>query len=163
MSRRGRETAAPRAFTPADLARYAGPLLLDTHIWLWLVEGDETRLTRRAWRLLDRCAAESHLVVSDISYWEVAVKSARGKLPLTTDAALWLQRAEEAPGIRFQPITRQILLRSTLLAGAAHNDPADRMLMATAQLLGIPLVTADRLIIAYAKAHAGLQVVDVRR
>lgn len=163
MSRRVREAAAPRTFTPAALARYAGPLLLDTHIWLWIVEGDDTRLTRDAWGLLDRCAAESNLLVSDISYWEVAVKASKGKLPLTTDPADWLRRAETAPGIRFQPITRQVLLRSTQLGGAAHNDPADRMLMATAQVLGIPLVTADRQIISYARTHAGLQVVDVRR
>lgn len=163
MSRRVREAPARTALTPAELARYTGPLLLDTHIWLWLVEGDITRLTRGTWELLDRCAAESNLFVSDISYWEVAVKASKGKLPLVADAASWLHRAVAAPGIRFQPITRQVLLRSTLLAGASHNDPADRMLMATAQLLGIPLVTADRQIIAYAKAHAGLQVVDVRR
>lgn len=163
MSRRVREAAVPRVITPADVARGTGSLLLDTHIWLWLVEGAVTRLSRAAWALLDRCAAESHLFVSDISYWELAVKASKGKLPLLSDAAGWLQRAEQAPGIRFVPITRQVLLRSTQLSGAVHNDPADRMLMATAQLLGIPLVSADRQIIAYAKAHAGLQVVDVRR
>ena len=163
MSRRVREGAAPRAHTPAELARYSGPLLLDTHIWLWLVEGDETRLTNEAWGLLDRSAAESNLIVSDISCWEVAVKASKGKLPLTADAAAWLERAEQAPGIRFQPLTRKILLRSTQLPGAVHNDSADRILMATAQLLGIPLVTADRQIIAYARAHVGVQVVDVRR
>ncbi|HET6577597.1 MAG TPA: hypothetical protein VFG66_04705 [Gemmatimonadales bacterium] len=56
-----------------------------------------------------------------------------------------------------------MLFQSTRLAGAPHNDPADRMLMATAQLLGIPLVTADRLIIDYATAQPGTPLVDARR
>jgi PIN domain nuclease of toxin-antitoxin system len=47
----------------------------------------------------------------------------------------------------FRPLTRPVLLHSTRLPGTAHNDPADRMLTAMAQLDGVPLVTNDRLII----------------
>lgn len=52
--------------------------------------------------------------------------------------------------------------RGTRLAGAVHGDPADRMLIAMAQLDGVPLVTGDRLIIGYARAHRGTPLVDVR-
>jgi PIN domain nuclease of toxin-antitoxin system len=93
----------------------------------------------------------------------VAVKSAKGTLTFSVDAGVWLRRAEKAPGIRFLPLDRDVLFQSTRLAGAAHNDPADRMLIATAQLLGIPLVTADRLIIDYATAQPGTPLVDARR
>jgi len=55
-----------------------------------------------------------------------------------------------------------VLLLSTRLLGIAHNDPADRMLIASAQINNIPLVTADRLIIEYARADPGTPVVDVR-
>ena len=98
----------------------------------------------------------------DISWWEVAVKAAKGKLTFTVDVAVWLQRAEQAPGIRFRPLTRLVMLQSTRLPGTARNDPADRMLMAMAQLDGVPLVTTDRLIIEYARTHPGTPVVDVR-
>lgn len=78
------------------------------------------------------------------------------------DAAVWLQRAERAPGIRYLPLDREILLLSTRLAGTVHNDPADRMLIATAQINNIPLMTADRLIIEYAQTVPGTPVVDLR-
>lgn len=74
------------------------------------------------------------------------------------DVAVWLQRAEQAPGIRFQALTRPVLLQSTRLTGAAHSDPADCMLIAIAQLHGVPLVTADRLIVEYAEAQRGTPV-----
>ncbi|MBA4071775.1 MAG: hypothetical protein C0497_08080 [Gemmatimonas sp.] len=163
MKRRVRERPAPTVWSATSYQDTGGPLLLDTHVWIWRVADHDARVAPAATGLLDRVGADGNLIVSDISYWEVAVKAAKGKLGLTAAPADWLQRAEQAPGIRFQPITRQILLRSALLAGAAHNDPADRILMATAQLVGLPLVTADRQIISYARTHAGLQVIDVRR
>lgn len=162
---RSRESAAapkPKVWRPADLPEYAGPLLLDTHIWLWHLEGNRGHTTSDLLPLLDRSGARSNLLVSDISYWEVAVKAAKGKLTLSVDVAIWLQRAEQAPGIRFRALDRPVLLLSTRLPGSVHNDPADRMLIASAQLANLPLVTADRLIIEYAQAHPGTPVVDAR-
>jgi PIN domain nuclease of toxin-antitoxin system len=120
-------------------------------------------MSARVTQLIDRSGTASQLLVSDISYWEVAVKSAKGKLTLSVDVGVWLARASAAPGIRFLPLDRDVLLLSTRLAGAAQNDPADRMLLATAQLNNIPLVTTDKLLIDYAKSHAGTPVVDARR
>ena len=145
-----------------DLTGYDGPLLLDTHVWVWHLSGDTTRLSTGVIALLDRVGAASRLHVSDISYWEVAVKAAKQRITLSMDAAVWLQRAERAPGIRFLPLDRAVLLLSTRLAGTAHNDPADRMLIAAAQINNIPLVTADRLIVEYAQSVPGTPVVDVR-
>jgi PIN domain nuclease of toxin-antitoxin system len=152
----------PKVWRPADLPGYGGPLLLDTHIWLWHLEGNRSLTTSDLAPLLDRSGARSNLFVSDISYWEVAVKAAKGKLTLSVDVAIWLQQAEQAPGIRFRALDRPVLLLSTRLPGAAHNDPADRMLIASAQLANLPLVTADRRIIEYAEGHPGTPVVDAR-
>jgi PIN domain nuclease of toxin-antitoxin system len=137
-------------------------LLLDTHIWLWHLEGDTEHTAGELTALLDRSGARSNLRVSDISYWEIAVKAAKGRIRFTVDVAIWLQRAEQAPGIRFQPVDRAVLLLSTRLPGLANSDPADRMLIATAQLANLPLVTADRLIIEYARERPGTPVVDAR-
>jgi len=152
----------PKVWRPADLPDYAGPLLLDTHIWLWHLSGNGDHTTDDLIPLLDRSGARCNLLVSDISYWEVAVKAAKGKLTLSVDVAVWLQQAEQAPGIRFRALDRQVLLLSTRLPGSAHNDPADRMLIASAQLANVPLVTADRLIVEYAKNHPGTPVIDAR-
>ena len=153
---------ASKIWRATDLDSYDGPLLLDTHVWIWHLTGDTTHLSARVVSLLDRVGSASGLRVSDISYWEVAVKAAKKKLTLSVDAAVWLQRAERAPGIRFLPLERDVLLLSTRLSGTAHNDPADRMLIASAQINNIPLVTADKLIIDYARAVPGTPVVDVR-
>ena len=112
--------------------------------------------------LLDRSGGGSRLLVSDISHWEVAVKVARGKLSLSIDVAAWLQRAETAPSVRFLPLNQTVLFESTRVPGTAHTDPADRMLIATAQSNNVPLVTADKAFIKYAKTHPGVPVVDAR-
>lgn len=158
-------SSAPRGSTiwrATDLDDYDGTLLLDTHVWIWHLIGDAAHLSPNVVSLLDRVGSNSGLRVSDISYWEVAVKAAKKKIALSMDATIWLQRAERAPGIRFLPLDRDVLLLSTRLSGTAHNDPADRMLIAAAQINNIPLVTADRLIIDYARANPGTPVVDVR-
>lgn len=152
-----------RVWRPEELSGYRGPLLLDTHVWLWHLEDDASQMSKRATPLLDRSGKGDGLLVSDISWWEVAVKAAKGRLTLSVDTAVWLARAAKAPGIRFLPLDREILLLSTRLSGTVHNDPADRMLLATAQLRNVPLVTADRLIVDYARKHPGTPVVDVRR
>lgn len=154
---------APAVWRPEALPNYDGPLLLDTHIWIWFLEGDATLMHTAVVPLLERSGAASRLHISDISYWEVAVKSAKGKLTFSIDAAVWLRRAEKAPGVRFLALDRDVLFLSTRLSGAVHNDPADRMLIATAQLNSIPLVTADRSLIDYAAANPGTPVVDARR
>jgi PIN domain nuclease of toxin-antitoxin system len=145
-----------------DLANYDGALLLDTHIWIWYIDGDGSQLSEELVALLDRSGSTSRLLVSDVSYCEVAVKAARGKLSFSIDVAVWLRRAESAPGVRFLPLDRTVLFQSTRLPGAIHNDPADRMLIAAAQINNVPLVTADRAIIDYASAHPGIPVVDAR-
>ncbi|MGI8765430.1 MAG: hypothetical protein ACR2KM_02810, partial [Gemmatimonadaceae bacterium] len=66
------------------------------------------------------------------------------------------------PGIQLRAIEREVLLLSTRLPGTVHGDPVDRMLLATAQLYNLPVVTAEGLIIDYAKVAPGTPVVDIR-
>ncbi len=162
MPRQRAGRAARQVWKPASRPEYDGPLLLDTHIWLWLLEGDTSRMVPAAVPLLQRSAAGAGLVVCDISYWEVAVKAAKRKLVLSMDVTHWLRRAERAPGVSFLPLDREILLLSTQLPGDIHGDPVDHMLIAAAQLHAVPLVTADRRIIEYAAAQRGIPVCDVR-
>jgi PIN domain nuclease of toxin-antitoxin system len=146
---------------PGDVTTTSS-LLLDTHIWVWYLDGDATRLSADAVALLDRVANRGALRVADICYWEVAAKSAKGTLEFAIDAAVWLNRAANAPGIRFLALDRDVLLLSTRLPGTLNNDHVDRMLIATSQLYDLPLVTADRAIIDYARACPGTTVIDAR-
>jgi PIN domain nuclease of toxin-antitoxin system len=136
--------------------------MLDTNIRLWHLEGNTESISPGLAALLDRSGANSNLLVCDISYWEVAVQAAKGKLTLPVDVAIRLQRAEKAPDIRFRPLDRPVLLLSTRLPGTAQNDPADRMLIALAQIAHVPLVPAAHLIIDDAAAVPGTPVVDAR-
>jgi PIN domain nuclease of toxin-antitoxin system len=137
-------------------------LLLDTHVWVWYLENDRNQLSKKVTEHVEAAEAANDVFVSDISFWEVANKSAKEKL-LSTDAILWLQRAAEAPGLAYMPIERSALIQSTRLAGMPPRDPADRILIAIAQMNGATLVTADKEIIDYARQNEGLSVYDARK
>lgn len=122
---------------------------LDTHIWIWWVNGDPA-LVGDALELL-QAHENSGLAVSAISCWEVAEKVESGKLDLDLDrpVANWMERALGYPGIRLIQLSPAILVDSTQLPLPFHRDPADQMLVATSRVEHIPLLTADERIKAY--------------
>ncbi len=145
-----------------DHPSFAGPALIDTHVWIWYLDGAEGVMHAAARELLRQCVRREGLVVSDISVWEVGTKVCKGKLALMPSVEAWVERAARRPGFSFLPLDRQILLASTQLPGAPHGDPADRMLIASAALSGMALFTADPSIIDYARVQGGFSVCDVR-
>ncbi len=166
-ARKVREPAPEYSGTPA-LWRAAEsptrdtPLLLDTHVWLWTLDDTRGALSNAATQLIASAAAAGRLFASDISFWEVAMLVAKGRLELAADPLLWLQRAAQAPGIQLLPLTREVLVASTSLAGTLHGDPADRMLLAQAQRYGCALLTCDKALVAYAARQPGVPVCDAR-
>jgi PIN domain nuclease of toxin-antitoxin system len=147
---------------PASYRDDGRALLVDTHVWIWYVDGAPLSTPLEA--LLRRANAEHRLLVSDISAWEVATKASRGRLDLAVDPAFWIHRAERMPGIVLVPLDREMLLLGAMLPGTIHGDPADRMIVATALLRACPLVTADRRIVDYARREkkVALSVVEAR-
>ena len=75
---------------------------------------------------------------------------ARQKLLLTMDVSSWLATVREIESVRFVPVDVEIATKSVELPGEFHNDPADRMIVATARRLAAPLVTKDAKIRRYA-------------
>ncbi len=71
------------------------------------------------------------------------------RLVLNMGAERWIHEISQIDGVRFMPVDNEIALKSTALPGDFHKDPADRMIVATARKLAIPLVTADKKIINY--------------
>lgn len=112
-------------------------LLLDTHIWLWSLN-EPTRVGKRLLRELKD--PQNELWLSPISTWEALTLNAKGRIQLPADLGDWVRRAT-AP-LREAPMTHEIALVARQLP-LPHNDPADRFLAATAQLLRLTLVTAD--------------------
>jgi len=112
-------------------------LLLDTHIWLWSLN-DPKRLGRRVVNELKK--PENELWLSPISTWEALTLNAKGRIQLPNDLSRWV--AEATAPLREAPLTHEIALAARQVP-LPHNDPADRFLAATAQLLRLTLVTAD--------------------
>ena len=74
---------------------------------------------------------------------------ARGRLGLTMEIGAWLAVVEEIAEVRFIPVDNAIAVESVALPGEFHKDPADRLIVATARKLGIPIVSADERIANY--------------
>jgi PIN domain nuclease of toxin-antitoxin system len=122
-------------------------IILDTHIWIWWVHGDE-RLTEK--QAIAIAANETDAIgISVISCWEMAKLMEYGKLELPLSLKDWFQQALSYPGIRLLGLTPEIAIESTQLPGKFHRDPADQIIVATARLYHCPLVTSDGKILNY--------------
>jgi PIN domain nuclease of toxin-antitoxin system len=113
-------------------------LLLDTHIWIWSLS-TTAQLSRRVKRELGDPSNEFWL--SPISLWEALLLQAKDKIELPSNSTEWL--VEAAGPFREAPLTHEIVAAAQQLP-FEHSDPADRFLAATAGVLGLTLVTADR-------------------
>lgn len=124
-------------------------LLLDTHAWLWLVQGEQ-QFSDENLALIEQAAREARLRVSSISIWEVAMLEVKGRIALSLDCHTWVQQALAAPGLDLLTLEPDILIDSSRLPGAFHGDPADRIIVATARARGACLLTRDGKILEYA-------------
>ena len=132
-------------------------LLLDTHVWIWLLLGKEPLASSAARADIQAAASGGRLRVSVISVWEVGMLESKGRLSFPLSCSEWVRRALAAPGISLADLSAEIALASTRLPGEIHGDPADRILVATARQLGARLVTCDGAILDYgARGHVAV-------
>lgn len=124
-------------------------LLLDTHIWLWLVAGGP-ELSIEARRRIEGAAAAGTLRIAAISLWEIALLASHGRIVLGKSIGLWLEEALADPGPAIDPLSPEVAIESYALPEAFHRDPADRLIVATARVATATLMTRDRLILDYA-------------
>jgi PIN domain nuclease of toxin-antitoxin system len=123
-------------------------IVLDTHVLIWWVDG-AGKLSRAAASAVKRAQAESEIMISSITAWEIAMLVDRRRLTLTMDVSTWLATVNQVAGLRFIPVDNSIAIGSVNLPGEFHPDPADRIIVATARRFGAPLVTRDRRIRSY--------------
>jgi PIN domain nuclease of toxin-antitoxin system len=128
------------------------PLLLDTHVWLWYVEGERGALSPSWVELLEEARGDRRLIVSVISVWEVALLDARRRIRLSADCAAWVGLALARAGAVLAAVDADIAVASHRLPGEFHRDPVDQLLVATARHFGWTLVTRDRRILRYAES-----------
>jgi len=124
-------------------------VLLDTHVWLWMMNGDKRLAASSSLLVIQEAVKLSRGRISAISVWEVGMLDARGRIRLPTDCLEWVREALTAPGISLAPLTPEIAIESSRLPGAFHRDPADRIIVATARSLRATIVTHDERIVSY--------------
>jgi PIN domain nuclease of toxin-antitoxin system len=124
-------------------------VLLDTHVWFWLVTGNRQLKSVVVTKLVD-AAAKAPLLVSVISAWEIGMLVAKKRLGLNAPVEAWIKDACNQPEFDITGISVPIALDSIHLPGNFHADPADRFLLATARANRAMLVTRDERIIEYA-------------
>jgi PIN domain nuclease of toxin-antitoxin system len=122
-------------------------ILLDTHVWVWLVNGSP-ELTSAKQEILASNESQG-LGISAISCWEVAKLVERGRLVLSLPVGVWVDQALAYPGIRLVPLSPRIAVTSTQLPQPFHKDPADQIIVATARELDSPLATNDGKLLSY--------------
>jgi PIN domain nuclease of toxin-antitoxin system len=120
-------------------------LLLDTHVWIWFVQGNST--LRKHAPFIEQVIQESQVLVSPISCWETGQLSSRGRIQLPMPCQVWVEQALD--GFALAQFSPAIAVEANYLPGNFHPDPADRMLVATARLLDLVLVTRDARILGY--------------
>lgn len=126
-------------------------IVIDTHVLIWIVNGDK-RIPVRVRNVVEEAADTDGVVVSAITPWEIALLARKDRLDLGQETGRWIDSALALPGISLAPLSPAIALDSNALPGRFHDDPADRIIVATARFHGIQLVTADRDILCYGEA-----------
>jgi PIN domain nuclease of toxin-antitoxin system len=119
-------------------------LLLDTHVWLWMLTAPD-RLGEAVDLVRD---ARNELLLSAASSWEMTIKHGIGRLPLPAPPATYVPARIRSTGVTPIPVDHSHTLEVGNLP-PIHADPFDRLLVAQARILGVPLVTADRQLTEY--------------
>jgi len=127
-------------------------IILDTHIWIWLINGDEKVGKPSILNLIKKSVKNSNIFIPAICLWEVVMIASKKRISLNEDTLGWIKKASSAPGISVYPLTAEIAYESTKLPGSFHGDPADRIIVATARVTNGTLITFDKQILNYSKA-----------
>lgn len=124
-------------------------IVLDTHTLIWWVDSPQ-KLSYKARKIIDgEKRKEGNILVSSISTLEIYRLVKNGKLQLINDVDSWLEKIENLSAVRFIPVDNRIAAKSVNLPDFSHKDPADRIIIATAQIMGATLITSDKKILSY--------------
>ncbi len=123
-----------------------GVIVLDTHAWLWWVAAPE-RLSPAAEQAIEQA---SHIGVSTLSCWEMAMLVVRGRVSLDRDVGLWVKQALADERVEsLAPSAEAAVAAGLLDAQSFPGDPVDRLIYATARSAGATLITRDTAIRAF--------------
>ncbi len=118
-------------------------LLLDTHVFVWLMNGDPRLSNTTVQRRIEAAARDTELLLSVVSVWEIGRWVRTGLLRTPLPAADWVSRALDTPGLVVAPLDPAVAVEAGALPGSPPADFADQVIVATARYRDALLVTAD--------------------
>lgn len=122
-------------------------LLLDTHVLIWLMNGN-ANLSKKSQELIEHARKHGTIFISAISIWEVSMLEHKQRITLNKPCLEWIKSALHY-GIQLCALTPEIAVESCQLPGYSAGDPADRIIIATARIESLVLLTCDERILAY--------------
>jgi PIN domain nuclease of toxin-antitoxin system len=135
-------------------------LLLDTHVWLWALDGDMRRIGPRTRRQLRRGVTDESIRICVASVFEITALHTSGRLRLTLPVERWISEGTSALRARLIDISLGVALDAGRIPQTALSDPMDRFIVATARDEGATLLTCDRAILDHARALRGVRAED---
>ena len=115
-------------------------IFLDTHVLLWWI-ADDTNLPASVKKYIT-AHRKSGILVSSMSFWEIALLVKKGRLSLGYDVRTWTEKVLSLEFLKVVPPDPFLLIESVMLSDF-HKDPADRIIAATSLKMGAVLVTKD--------------------
>ena len=121
------------------------PVLLDTHVWIWLSAEQNRSLSKEAKKANQN---SSEKFISAISYWKLAKLVEKNRIGFSVPVLQWIRQSLLEREIRIAGLSPGVAVESTQLHNF-HGDPSDQIIVATAKVMGMPLVTSDKRIRSY--------------
>jgi PIN domain nuclease of toxin-antitoxin system len=121
------------------------PILLDTHVWIWLSIRQDQALSLAARKAI---RSTSEKWISAISCWELAKLVEKKRIGFSILVQTWIRQSLLEKDLRIAGLSPEVAVESTRLQDF-HRDPADQIIVATARILEMPLVTSDQRIRSY--------------
>jgi PIN domain nuclease of toxin-antitoxin system len=111
-------------------------------------------LSKISIEVIEKAAVNGRVYIPAIVVWEVAMLAAKGRLTFKMPVRQWIEEALAKQGINLIPLLPSIAIESTQLPGELHGDPVDRLIVASARVNGLILMTRDTKILDYgSKGH----------
>nr|WP_253308070.1 type II toxin-antitoxin system VapC family toxin [Rickettsia endosymbiont of Ceutorhynchus assimilis] len=125
-------------------------ILLDTHVVLWTML-EPNKLSETVRQYINIKQENKLLFLSSISLWEIAILEHKKRININQPIKGFLQSVTNIKGLSIKNISAEIAAESSLLMNGFHNDPADKLIVATAKCYNATLLTRDQKILTWAK------------
>ena len=134
------------------MPKFEQGIIQDTHAWIWLFSGS-TELSTEVITQINKAGKQGKVFISAISVWELSMLVAKKRVILSQSIHQWVKDGLNQPGVNLATMSPEVAIESSVLPGEVHGDPADRIIVATARINNLVLLTRDKKILRYGKQN----------